>query len=202
VLLCPAGPGVAPPLNHARYWGYTAQWNLLDYPALVFPVGVVDQGRDAVDGGYQPVSEMDRWNYELCQSLLSLPSLPPLPFFPTRPCLARQLSVSLMFFVRGHLIVWLADDLSMEGADSPEKYVDAPVSLQLVGRRFDDEKVRIHPSLYIYIDIYIYIDDILQPLNPNSCIIEHRCIYYEVIEITDADARTVETDRSSRLWSL
>jgi amidase len=23
VILCPAGPGPAPPLNHARYWGYT-----------------------------------------------------------------------------------------------------------------------------------------------------------------------------------
>lgn len=38
VILCPVGPGAAPPLNHARYWPYTSQWNLLDYPALVFPV--------------------------------------------------------------------------------------------------------------------------------------------------------------------
>jgi amidase len=38
VILCPTGPGAAPPLNCARYWGYTAQWNLLDYPALIFPV--------------------------------------------------------------------------------------------------------------------------------------------------------------------
>jgi amidase len=37
-ILCPVGPGAAPPLNSARYWGYTSQWNLLDYPALVFPV--------------------------------------------------------------------------------------------------------------------------------------------------------------------
>jgi amidase len=40
VLLCPVGPGAAPPLNGARYWGYTSQWNLLDYPAVVFPVRV------------------------------------------------------------------------------------------------------------------------------------------------------------------
>lgn len=26
-------------------------------------------------------------------------------------------------------------------ADDPEAYVDAPISLQLVGRRFEDEKV-------------------------------------------------------------
>lgn len=38
VILCPVGPGAAPPLNSAKYWGYTAQWNLLDYPGLVFPV--------------------------------------------------------------------------------------------------------------------------------------------------------------------
>jgi hypothetical protein len=40
VILCPVGPGAAPPLNCARYWGYTSQWNLLDYPALVFPVRI------------------------------------------------------------------------------------------------------------------------------------------------------------------
>lgn len=38
VILCPVGPGAAPPLDQAQYWGYTSQWNLLDYPALVFPV--------------------------------------------------------------------------------------------------------------------------------------------------------------------
>ncbi len=67
VILCPVGPGAAPPLNHARYWGYTAQWNLLDYPALVFPVSTVNQERDVVDEGYQPMNEQDRWNYELCR---------------------------------------------------------------------------------------------------------------------------------------
>jgi amidase len=67
VILCPVGPGAAPPLDHARYWGYTSQWNLLDYPALVFPVGTVDQERDVVEKEYQPLNEQDRWNYELCQ---------------------------------------------------------------------------------------------------------------------------------------
>ncbi len=50
VILCPAGPGAAPPLNCARYWGYTAQWNLLDCPAIVFPVSTRFGGRgDAKD---------------------------------------------------------------------------------------------------------------------------------------------------------
>lgn len=38
VILCPVGPGAAPPHNCSRYWGYTSQWNLLDYPGLAFPV--------------------------------------------------------------------------------------------------------------------------------------------------------------------
>lgn len=29
----------------------------------------------------------------------------------------------------------------MLSADEPEMYVDAPISLQLIGRRFEDEKV-------------------------------------------------------------
>lgn len=39
VILCPAGPGAAPPLDCARYWAYTSHWNLLDYSAMTFPVG-------------------------------------------------------------------------------------------------------------------------------------------------------------------
>ncbi|KAB8337251.1 hypothetical protein FH972_021553 [Carpinus fangiana] len=90
VILCPVGPGAAPPLDCARYWGYTSQWNLLDYPALVFPVGKVDQQRDAKDGSYQPRNEQDLYNHELYD---------------------------------------------------PKVYENAPISLQLVGRRFEDEKV-------------------------------------------------------------
>ncbi|KAM0717307.1 hypothetical protein Q7P37_007159 [Cladosporium fusiforme] len=90
VILCPAGPGCAPPLNSARYWGYTSQWNLLDYPALVFPTGLKCGMQDAVEEGYEARNEDDRFNYELYD---------------------------------------------------PKRYVDAPISLQLVGRRYEDEKV-------------------------------------------------------------
>lgn len=90
VILCPVGPGAAPPLNHARYWGYTSQWNLLDYPALVFPVTKVDQEKDQAEVGYKPMNDQDEFNYKLY---------------------------------------------------SPAAYVDAPVSLQLVGRRYEDEKI-------------------------------------------------------------
>jgi Asp-tRNA(Asn)/Glu-tRNA(Gln) amidotransferase A subunit family amidase len=67
VILCPAGPGAAPPLDCARYWGYTSQWNLLDYPALVFPVTKVDPEVDVVEEGYQPRNEKDRYNFDLCK---------------------------------------------------------------------------------------------------------------------------------------
>ncbi|GAB7332275.1 hypothetical protein MBLNU13_g04115t2 [Cladosporium sp. NU13] len=90
VLLCPVGPGCAPPLDCARYWGYTAQWNLLDYPALVFPTGLQCGPEDVREEGYEPRNEDDRYNYELYD---------------------------------------------------PSKYIDAPISLQLVGRRYEEEKL-------------------------------------------------------------
>ena len=46
VLLCPVGPGPAPRHDTAKYWGYTAQWNLLDYPAAVFPTGLRATGNE------------------------------------------------------------------------------------------------------------------------------------------------------------
>jgi len=88
-ILCPAGPGPAPPHGNAKYWNYTSQWNLLEYPGAVFPITTVDQKVDLKDESYVPKNEQDKFNYELY---------------------------------------------------SPEKYVDAPVSLQIVTRRFEDEK--------------------------------------------------------------
>ncbi|KAL9077583.1 MAG: hypothetical protein Q9157_003307 [Trypethelium eluteriae] len=90
VILCPAGPGPAPPLNCSRYWGYTSQWNLLDYPALVFPVGQVDPGVDVQEKNFVALNDKDQYNHDLYE---------------------------------------------------PEKFRDAPISLQLVGRRYEDEKV-------------------------------------------------------------
>ncbi|KAL9048641.1 MAG: hypothetical protein Q9162_007619 [Coniocarpon cinnabarinum] len=89
-ILCPAGPGAAPPLECARYWAYTSQWNLLDYSALVFPVSKADPSRDHADPSYKPRNADDAYNHAL--------------------------------YV-------------------PEKYQDAPLSLQLVGRRYDEEKL-------------------------------------------------------------
>jgi amidase len=55
VLLCPWGSGVAFRHNTARYWGYSAIWNLLDYPSMVFPTGeFVDPDVDVKDELYIP----------------------------------------------------------------------------------------------------------------------------------------------------
>ncbi|KZM23696.1 Amidase [Ascochyta rabiei] len=89
-LLCPVGPGVAPKHNTAKYWNYTSQWNLLDYPGLAFPVCRVDKNQDSWNGGERLLGELDEVNRNLWDS---------------------------------------------------EEFHGAPVGLQLVGRRFEDEKI-------------------------------------------------------------
>lgn len=97
VLLCPAGPSAAPKHDTAKWWGYTSQWNLLDYPSLVFPAGQVDVARDGRRGpdakGYAGRNEWDRENW-----------------------------------------AWW-EQVGAEG------YVDAPLGLQLIGRRFQEEEL-------------------------------------------------------------
>jgi amidase len=92
VILCPAGPSVAPKLETARYWGYTSVWNLLDYPAAVFPVSKVS-AVDNVQPLHEPRNEKDKFNWELWEK---------------------------------------------HGAAG---YDAAPIGLQLVGKRFQDEKL-------------------------------------------------------------
>ncbi|KAH8655411.1 amidase signature domain-containing protein [Xylariales sp. PMI_506] len=90
VILCPPSFGAATPHDQSRYWGYTSQWNLLDYPAAVFPVTAVDPLLDIKDVDYQPKNEQDKFVYDMY---------------------------------------------------SPQKFQNAPVSLQIVGRRQAEEKV-------------------------------------------------------------
>ncbi|KAJ8100144.1 amidase signature domain-containing protein [Lipomyces tetrasporus] len=65
VILCPASFGAATPHDQSRYWGYTANWNLLDYPGAVFPVTTVDPAKDPKDMNYIPKNDEDRFVYEL-----------------------------------------------------------------------------------------------------------------------------------------
>jgi amidase len=104
-ILCPVGPGVAPKHDTAKYWGYTSQWNMLDYPAVVFPVGYVDKNRDGMPNQLQPLSGKDEENWALCKSFC-------------------QIELDLL-----------------TGVDDVDEFHGLPISLQLVGRRFEDEKV-------------------------------------------------------------
>lgn len=59
-ILCPVYVGAAAVMGESQYWNYTAIWNILDYPGVVFPSGlIVDPELDPVDGGYRPRSEVD-----------------------------------------------------------------------------------------------------------------------------------------------
>ncbi|KAL7920152.1 amidase signature domain-containing protein [Trichoderma austrokoningii] len=89
-IICPVAPGVATKHNTAKYWTYTAVWNLLDYPALAFPAGKVVKGIDVKENRKRFMSDLDKENWKLY---------------------------------------------------NPELFHDMPVGLQMVGRRFDDEKV-------------------------------------------------------------
>ena len=88
-ILCPTGPGAAPPHGNAKYWSYTSQWNLLEYAAAVFPVTTVDPKLDIKPMDYTPKNEKDKFNWDLY---------------------------------------------------NPETYVNAPVGLQIVTRKWEDEK--------------------------------------------------------------
>ncbi len=90
VILCPANYGAATPHDQSKYWGYTAHWNLLDYPGAVFPVTTVDPRKDVKDATYEPRNDKDQFIYDMYD---------------------------------------------------PEVFTDAPVGLQLIGRRLQEEKV-------------------------------------------------------------
>lgn len=70
VILCPAYTGVGVLQGEAKYWNYTAIWNILDQPAVVFPTGMtVDKAVDAVEEGYQPLNEQDERECKACEFL-------------------------------------------------------------------------------------------------------------------------------------
>ena len=65
VILSPVGPGAAPKIGTSKWWGYTSQWNLLDYPALVFPVDQVTFEKDSETENYEPRNDKDQYNWDL-----------------------------------------------------------------------------------------------------------------------------------------
>jgi Asp-tRNA(Asn)/Glu-tRNA(Gln) amidotransferase A subunit family amidase len=66
VVLCPPFPGTASQHDTAKYWGYTAIWNLLDYPGTAFPSGLVaDPAIDIYRELPSPMSAADEYNLSL-----------------------------------------------------------------------------------------------------------------------------------------
>ena len=72
-ILCPVGRGVAPKHDTAKYWGYTSQWNLLDYPAVTFPVGKADMKTNTPKGSFVPMTDVDDEHWKLCKFTILLP---------------------------------------------------------------------------------------------------------------------------------
>ena len=70
MILCPASAGMAPLGEGGHHLAYLSQWNLLDYPSLVFPVTKADPHVDVQDEWYVPINEHDRRNYDLCKQFL------------------------------------------------------------------------------------------------------------------------------------
>ncbi|KAI0778712.1 amidase [Trametes elegans] len=99
-VLSPVAATLAPRHDTTRWWGYTSYWNLMDYPAAVFPVG---RFRAA---GYSPSA------------------LPPAADGAVHAGEARSETER---FVRAQ---W-----------EPATFDNIPVSLQLVGRRLNEERL-------------------------------------------------------------
>lgn len=68
VILCPTYPGVGVLQGQAHYWNYTAIWNILDQPAVVFPTGMAaDKNVDTFDAEYKPMSPEDEQEWKACK---------------------------------------------------------------------------------------------------------------------------------------
>lgn len=71
-ILCPTYVGVAAELGTAQYWPYTAIWNILDQPGVVFPTGSkADPEVDVVEAKYSPRSADEEREYKKCECFYS-----------------------------------------------------------------------------------------------------------------------------------
>ncbi|KAK1252279.1 hypothetical protein MKX08_003466 [Trichoderma sp. CBMAI-0020] len=67
VVLAPIYPSVAGPHGATRYWGYTAIWNLLQYPAVAMPAAKLVGGASAAElrGEYTPKNDLEKHYWEI-----------------------------------------------------------------------------------------------------------------------------------------
>ena len=85
----------------------------MDYSVAVIPVTKADKSIDLFDHNYTPLNEVDRMNWQSCKSISRIPSR-------SKTC-----------FSLAH----------MHRQDDPETYHGAPVGLQIVARKHEEEKV-------------------------------------------------------------
>lgn len=68
LILCPAYVGAGVLQGGAKYWNYTAVWNILDMPSSVFPSSLsVDRELDKQDPDYVPRNADDKSEWESCK---------------------------------------------------------------------------------------------------------------------------------------
>lgn len=89
---------------HLAEYGSIA--NVLDCTTVVIPVTKTSKELDIMDPSYQPLNEVDKWNWLACQL--------------TDEHFCRPADIDV---------------------DDAEKYDGAPASIQIFGRRFDEEKL-------------------------------------------------------------
>ena len=92
---------------------YTGTTNLLDYTCAVLPVTKADKSIDTFEDDYIPMTDADRINWQACKLSLKI-----------RP-------------FRNRNGIWL----TTAHPDNPDIYDGAPVGLQIVGRKHEEEKI-------------------------------------------------------------
>ena len=85
----------------------------MDYSVAIIPVTKADKSIDLFDYDYAPLNEVDRMNWQSCKSISRIPS-------------------------RSNTGFSLAN---INRLDDPETYHGAPVGLQIVARKHEEEKV-------------------------------------------------------------
>lgn len=133
VLLCPAYPAACARQAAARYWLYSAVWNILDLPAAVLPSGLrCDRDVDVVEEGYVPRGPRDEEVWKDCEFCFS--------FFLVF-LFSCYFAFSLPLITKAARCRYQRHAWLMNMADDPELFHGFPVALQVVGKRFRDEDV-------------------------------------------------------------
>jgi len=113
VILCPPSFGAATPHEQSRYWGYTCKFALVLVLDTRHPICELTAKNTA------------HWN------LLDYPGV----VFPVTQVDSQLDPVDTGYMPKNK------QDAFVHSMYSPEAFADAPVSLQIVGRRQEDEKV-------------------------------------------------------------